>query len=49
MVEETIGEIRIKITDSNVEYDSELSMPEVIFWLETLKTMVLKKVIENGS
>lgn len=47
--ENVIGHINIKVTDTDVEYDTELSLPEVVFWLETLKTMVLTKVIEDGS
>lgn len=42
-----IGYINIKVTDSDVEYDSEFSTAEVIFWLELLKSMVFKKMIED--
>lgn len=51
MSEETnvIGHISIKITETDVEYDTEFSVPEVVFWLETLKAMVLKKVVDDNG
>lgn len=46
MAEEFNGEtILIKIGEDDVEYETELSFTEVIFWLETLKVMMLQKVI----
>lgn len=42
-----IGYINITVTDSDVEYDSEFSVAEVIFWIELLKSMVLKKMIDG--
>lgn len=42
-----IGYINIKITDSDVECDSEFSTAEIIFWLEFLKSTIFKKMIEE--
>lgn len=47
--ENVIGHINIKVNESDVEYDSEFSLPEIIFWLETVKSMVIKRVIEDNA
>jgi len=44
-----LGYINIRITSTDVEYDTELSTSELVFWLETLKSMVLKQVIVDGD
>lgn len=41
--------INITISPETVEYESELDIPEVIFWLETVKTMVVQKVLEESN
>lgn len=35
--------ILIKISEDDVEYETDLSFIEVVFWLETLKTMMLER------
>lgn len=45
--EKDLGYINIRVTDSDVQYDTEFSVAEVVFWLETLKSMVLKQVIDG--
>lgn len=45
-----LGEIHITVTDTNVRYDSEeFSFPEVVFWLETLKAMMVTNVITGNN
>jgi hypothetical protein len=48
MAEETKTEetILIKIGETDVEYETNLSLPEVIFWIDILKLMLLKGIIE---
>lgn len=47
--EKELGYINIRVTDENVVYDTEFSLPDVIFWLEILKSMAIKKVIEDAN
>lgn len=49
MEENEIGHINIKVTDLNVEYDTEFALPEVVFWLETLKAMILERVLKDNN
>lgn len=44
---EKIGSITINITDEAVTWDSEFELPEVIFWLETIKTMVINQILNK--
>lgn len=39
--------INIDITESNVKYDTNLSIPEVIFWLRVVESMAIKKVLPD--
>lgn len=39
--------INIDITESNVKYDTNLTVPEVVFWLRAVETMAMSKVFGN--
>lgn len=45
--EKILGEILIRITDNRITYDSEYSLAEVVFWLDTVKAMLVRRVIED--
>jgi hypothetical protein len=40
-----IGHINITITDTDMWYDTEFTVPEVVFWLDVVKTMIMKRVM----
>lgn len=42
-----IGKIDITVTDSNVSYDSNLSLPELVFWIDMVKTLAIKAALEK--
>jgi hypothetical protein len=45
-----IGKIVININEDSVTWETEFDVPEVIFWLETTKMMVLtRSVLNDGS
>lgn len=46
-MENELGYINIRVTETDVEYDSEFSTAEVIFWIELLKSMIFKKMVEE--
>lgn len=37
--------INIKVTDDSVKYDTNLAIPDVVFWLETVKSMILQEAL----
>ena len=39
--------INIDITETNVKYDTNLTIPEVIFWLRVVESMAMKKVLPD--
>ena len=43
--ENKVGDIHISVTDTDVQYETEFDLPEVLFWLDVLKAMLLKKVL----
>jgi hypothetical protein len=43
---ESTETISIRITEENVEWESDLSVPEIIFWLEVTKAMALKQILQ---
>jgi len=43
--ETSVGKIVIDITDQEIKYETEMSTPEVVFWLEAVKAMVLSNVL----
>lgn len=45
--EKVLGEILIRITENRITYDSEYSLSEVVFWLDTVKAMLVRRVIED--
>jgi hypothetical protein len=44
-----IGKIVININEDSVTWETEMEIPEVIFWLEVTKTMVLSRNVLNDS
>lgn len=44
-----IGQIIININEDSVTWETELEIPEVIFWLETTKAMVLSRTVLGSS
>ena len=43
-----IGKIIINIDEDSVTWETELEVPEVIFWLEVTKSMVISRNVLGG-
>ena len=44
-----IGKIIINVNEDSVTWETEFDIPEVVFWLETTKAMVLaRSVLSEG-
>lgn len=41
--------ISIKITNDNLSYSSDFSEPETIFWLEAIKSIIMKKAFDQAG
>ncbi|MBM4224877.1 MAG: hypothetical protein FJ167_08810 [Gammaproteobacteria bacterium] len=39
--------IEITISDQNLSYKSDFSEPETIFWIESVKNIILKKTFDG--
>lgn len=48
-VEEKEFNITIKITNSNLSYKSDFSEPETVFWLESIKDIIIKKTFDQSQ
>jgi hypothetical protein len=44
-----IGKIIINIDEDSVTWETELEVPEVIFWLEVTKSMVISRNVLGGT
>ena len=44
-----IGKIVININEDSVTWETEMEIPEVIFWLEVTKAMVLSRNVLNDN
>jgi hypothetical protein len=44
-----IGKITININEDSVTWETEMEIPEVIFWLEVTKAMVISRNVLNES
>ena len=42
--EVSLGSINIDVNTVQVRYESEMSLPEIVFWLEYVKMLILAKV-----
>lgn len=42
-------EIKIVITESNIGIESDLSIPEQVFWIDIAKAMMVKSVLESDG
>jgi len=47
--EKQSGVISVEISDSNVRYDTNLAVPELLFWLRIVEEMVVQKVMKKGE
>lgn len=43
--ENDVRTITITITDSNIQYDTSFSLPEMVFWLESVKDIAINKAL----
>lgn len=43
------GKITVTVTDNTVRYDSNMSVPETVFWLEIAKNMSIEKAMTGGK
>jgi len=43
------GYINISATDTNIKYDTNLSMPEVVFWLRVVEKMAIDQVMSANE
>ncbi|MDA0345010.1 MAG: hypothetical protein O3C54_03525 [Proteobacteria bacterium] len=41
--------IEIKISDANLQYKSHFNEAETIFWMESVKTLILKNAFDKVS
>ena len=41
--------ITIKVSEQNLQYKSDFSEPETIFWLESVKNLIMKKAFEMAG
>lgn len=41
--------IEIKISDANLQYRSDFNEAETIFWMESVKTLILKSAFDKVS
>ena len=41
--------IEIKISDANLQYRSDFNEAETVFWLESVKDLVIKNAFEKGN
>jgi len=41
--------IEIKISDANLQYKSDFNEAETIFWMESVKTLILKNAFDKVS
>lgn len=48
-VEEKEFNITIKITNSNLSYKSDFSEPETVFWLESIKGIIINKTFQDAE
>lgn len=39
--------IEIKISDKNLQYKSDFNEAETIFWIESVKNLILKNAFDN--
>lgn len=42
--EQSIGSISIDVGATQVKYESEMSLPEIVFWLEYVKSLILAQI-----
>lgn len=41
--------ITIRVSQQNLQYKSDFSEPETIFWLESVKSLIMKKAFEMAG
>jgi len=41
--------ITITVSQQNLQYKSDFSEPETIFWLESVKSLIMKKAFEMAG
>ena len=41
--------IEIKISNKNLQYKSDFSEPETIFWLEAVKSLIIKNSFDQSG
>lgn len=39
--------IDIRVTNANVSYTSDLGLPEIVFWIDVVKAMIMKQLISE--
>lgn len=44
-----IGEIKVLLTGDGIQVDSALPIPEVVFWLECAKQLVVDNFLDGGN
>jgi len=47
--DEVVGEIKVIVTGEGIQVDSGLPIPEVVFWLECAKTLVVGNFLDKGD
>ena len=45
--EEQTASITITIAEDSVKYDTDLPLPDLVFWLEAVKSMVVNSTIQD--
>jgi len=45
--EDEVGRVLIEVTDSNVQYDTNMSIPDLIFWMKIVENMIIENVMKE--
>ncbi len=49
MPDEESKAINISITDDKLNYESNMTISDMMFWLDVIKAMLMNKVLEDTS
>lgn len=47
MPDESTGTIHIEVNAGDIKIDTEMSQPELVFWLEVIKNMIVSEILAN--
>lgn len=47
VAEQAVGTITIEVSDNTVKYDTNMALPEMMFWIDVVKAMGIDKVMDK--